>query len=336
MKSLTVVTLTLAALSESAALPKGDVVKRDANAWIGKPTCGWFWPCPEEEHKELEKEGFQGLQGWWKVRIYFAQRQPQIACSLTTRQHWGKGWHPEHHHKHKHHHQWEEEHPGKHHGWPHPHGYPKHHDHDDHDDPTGHGKPPAYPPAGYPEASSADPIFSSAAPVYGSAAPVYSSAAPVPSSPSSPVLPECWSFCFNKFGNPSEEELCGNEAVQDCICNHCEKADDKAYKAWIKDYCVAPKPSSSGASPVYASSSSSSYAAPVYASSSSSYAAPVYASSSSSYWASNTVVPYPSWSSATVGPWSSSATVVYPSSSSATVRKSSEIPRSSSTSRKSE
>lgn len=73
MKSLTVVTLTLAALSESAALPKGEVVKREADAWMGKPSCGWFWPCPEEEHKGIEKEEFHGLQGWWKVCICIAK-----------------------------------------------------------------------------------------------------------------------------------------------------------------------------------------------------------------------------------------------------------------------
>lgn len=77
------------------------------------------------------------------------------------------------------------------------------------------------------------------------------SSAPAPSG--TPEFPACWSTCFAENGNPSEDELCGNTAVSDCIKSGCEESDAAAYEGWMADYCGV----SSSSTPVGPTGSSS-------------------------------------------------------------------------------
>ena len=115
----------------------------------------------------------------------------------------------------------------------------------------------------WPSASSSspvDPVSSSAYPIY----PSGSSVAPVSSStvPSATPTPTCWSDCFQENGVTSEDDLCGNTAVNACISENCCAEDDKAYWAWYTGFCPAASssapvsPISSSAVPVYPSGSS--------------------------------------------------------------------------------
>ena len=202
-------------------------------------------------------------------------------------QHWGKWWHPDGHEKPN-----EHEKPGGHQWWPHPHGYPQRPEHD-------------------------DPTPTPTAPVY----PGESTAAPVV--PSGEPTPTCWTKCFEKAGITSEDQLCGNTAVNACIAKDCCKEEDKAYWTWYSDFCPAP---SSGAGPIsssviwsapsYPSADPSSVAAPVYPSADPSSVAapessipayPSWLAPSGTYLSSQTVQPYPSWSSQTVQPYPSSS-----------------------------
>jgi hypothetical protein len=117
---------------------------------------------------------------------------------------------------------------------------------------------------------------------------------PLTPQPISSDFPECWNTCFAKNGISGEVYLCGNKAVTSCVCDTCSPANDKAYKAWLDNFCTthpSPSQSSSSAAPVYESSSIS--APPVYGSSSSAVPS-ISSSTSSSASASSLAGPRPS------------------------------------------
>ena len=74
-------------------------------------------------------------------------------------------------------------------------------------------------------------------------APSSSSASPTtPTVPATPTPTDCWSKCFEEAGIASEDELCGNTAVDQCISSTCSPEEDKAYWAWYLSYCPSTGP----------------------------------------------------------------------------------------------
>lgn len=63
------------------------------------------------------------------------------------------------------------------------------------------------------------------------------------STSTSPVIPtssapSCWTQCFAENDVTSEAELCGDDAVSQCIYETCDSGDDQAYWAWYEGYCT--------------------------------------------------------------------------------------------------